>query len=112
MPLAVVGGHTFEAVAAGDDHTCAITTGGQAFCWGRNEFGQLGVGPIGFAVSEPTAVAGSQNFVGTPTASGLHTCAMTAEADVYCWGHNGFGQLGHDPVSLEMSDIPVLVPWR
>jgi hypothetical protein len=110
MPLAVVGGHTFEAVAAGTDHTCAITTGGQAFCWGRNEFGQLGAGPIGFASSEPTAVAGLQDFAGTPAASGLYSCAMTAEEDVYCWGHNGFGQLGHDPASLETSDIPVLVP--
>ena len=111
MPLAVVGGHTFHAVAAGDDHTCAITTGGQAFCWGLNEFGQLGIGPItGREASEPTAVIGSQIFVGTPAVSGTHSCAVTAEANVYCWGNNGFGQLGHDPASLEMSDSPVLVP--
>jgi alpha-tubulin suppressor-like RCC1 family protein len=112
-PLAVVGGHTFEAVAAGDDHTCALTTGGQVLCWGNNEFGQLGSGgPIGSHASEPMEVVGSHDFVGSPTSGGYYSCAATAEGDVYCWGHNAFGQLGHDPASLAMSYSPVQVPLR
>ena len=43
-PTAVHGGLTFAEVSAGAWSTCGVTTDGSAFCWGRNEFGQLGDG--------------------------------------------------------------------
>jgi len=42
VPTLVVGGHQFDAITAGDFHTCGITTNGAAYCWGRNSIGQLG----------------------------------------------------------------------
>lgn len=43
-PVPVVGGLTFQSVAADGGHTCGITTGGIAYCWGENFAGQLGIG--------------------------------------------------------------------
>lgn len=43
-PIPVAGDVRFSAVAAGDGHTCALDTGGAAYCWGRNSDGQLGDG--------------------------------------------------------------------
>ncbi len=93
VPVAVVGGLSFAAVSAGGDHTCGLTTGGTAYCWGDNEVGgQLGDGSY-ISKSIPVAVAGGLTF-STVSAGMLHTCGLTTSGAAYCWGHNGAGELG------------------
>lgn len=92
MPLVVSGDHLFASMAAGSGHVCALTPGGEAYCWGDNRFGQLGIGS-----REPSA-APVEVQTGIPftaiTAGDRHTCGLNAEGTVYCWGHNGYGALG------------------
>ena len=70
-PVAVAGGLAFRSLATGELHTCGVvgtaTSGGtQAsagviFCWGDNEYGQLGIGTTGsngVPVLTPQKVAG------------------------------------------------------
>jgi alpha-tubulin suppressor-like RCC1 family protein len=57
IPVAVAGGRFFSQVSAGKSHTCARTSAGVAFCWGTNEFGQLGDGTTTNR-NVPTRVAG------------------------------------------------------
>ena len=40
----VPSGHTWASIAAGESHTCAVTTAGDAYCWGYNGLGQFGDG--------------------------------------------------------------------
>ena len=44
VPTVVAGGLTFASVSVSWFHTCGLTTGGVGYCWGSNEFGQLGDG--------------------------------------------------------------------
>lgn len=56
IPTIVSGGLVFQAISAGEVTTCGVTTTNVAYCWGDNEYGQLGTGNnISFLV--PTKVA-------------------------------------------------------
>lgn len=107
VPVAVAGGGPFVAVAGARDHTCGIDTGGAAWCWGDDRFGQLGDANDADLSAVPVLVAGGLTFV-TIDAGDRHTCGLTAGQQIYCWGLNGFGKLGAGS-ALPESDEPVLV---
>ena len=92
------------ALAAGWNHTCAVSSG-SAYCWGSNEYGQLGDGSTTNSPS-PAAVPKVSSTVGVVTAitAGTdHTCAL-ADGVVRCWGRNNVGQLGSGSDSLEETE--------
>ena len=94
-PVRVYDSFLANYITTGGDHTCAIgSSGGNfgVFCWGSNDFGQLGVGETNPAmIPIPTQVSGfSGNFI---EAGPLSTCSGTS-TNLYCWGRNDHGQLG------------------
>ena len=90
-------------VAAGTSHTCALKADGTVWCWGDNHFGQLGNGSLAPS-AVPVAVAGLGTGVVSLAGSGNHTCALTAQGGVLCWGANEAGQLGNG--STDNSGVP------
>lgn len=110
------GADGFVAVSVGLEHTCALAGDGSAYCWGSNEYGQLGT-PDGATrcaredrmipcERRPRAVSGTLRFRRIAAGS-RHTCALAQDGRVYCWGDNQRGQLG-DPV-IRQTDAPAPV---
>jgi alpha-tubulin suppressor-like RCC1 family protein len=101
LPVAVSGGLTFRMVSVGG-HSCGITTSDETYCWGANGSGQLGdgsrVGADGFRAT-PVRVSGGLRFrsvsVGTD-----HTCGVTTNRVVYCWGSNEHAKLGGSTTAM------------
>ena len=119
LPGAVLDAATFTTVVAGRSHTCALDAEGDAWCWGSNQLGQLGIDPqahvaCGVAACSPlpAPVAGNRRFVSL-AAGDQFTCGLEAEGTVWCWGLGDVGQLGQ-PISGDCggsrcSFVPLLV---
>ena len=91
-PVKVTGGLSFAAISAGGSHTCGITTGGIAYCWGLNDDGQLG--DLSTTTrSAPVPVAGGVQFTSL-SAGGAYICGIASDGGAWCWGNNDYGQLG------------------
>jgi alpha-tubulin suppressor-like RCC1 family protein len=97
-PLAVSGGRRFQFVVTGVVHACGVTPANAVFCWGGNQFGQLGDGSsMDFNPRfSPVRVAGSLSLQSLSAFTlGNHSCALTTtDGRAYCWGSNDQGQLG------------------
>jgi alpha-tubulin suppressor-like RCC1 family protein len=106
-PVLVPGGHVFASIDAGTLHTCGITTTGVAYCWGSQEYGQLGNGVVGAAIAGPTLVSGGALYLQI-SAGGQTTCAVTTARAVHCWGAGVSGALGDGSMSAAQS-TPVVV---
>jgi alpha-tubulin suppressor-like RCC1 family protein len=95
-----------KAIAAGGGHTCAVTAGGGAKCWGYNAYGQLGDDSVTDRLA-PVDVSGLPSGVAAISAGSNHTCALATGGGVKCWGSNAFGALGEVPESYDRWVVPV-----
>ncbi|MFP4597797.1 MAG: RCC1 domain-containing protein [Persicimonas sp.] len=98
-------------VTSGQDFSCAFTAAGEAYCWGRNQEGQLGTGgsPEDNAWTPVPVQMPGTTFISTPaTVDSKHrlTCAIGVDRAVYCWGRNNGGSA--NPATLD----PVVSPTR
>jgi alpha-tubulin suppressor-like RCC1 family protein len=77
-----------SAVAVGRYHGCALA-GDALWCWGNNQYGQLGVAGEGMKPAREVMRGVSGFALGDGS-----TCAIRAGGELVCWGHNSHGQLG------------------
>jgi alpha-tubulin suppressor-like RCC1 family protein len=101
---------TFESVSLGRLHACGFTSQAALYCWGNNEYGQLG-DRTEINRLTPTPVHLPEGIVVVSYAlGGNHTCVLTSQGDAYCFGENANGQLGDGTLKDRSIPTRVLLP--
>lgn len=102
-PTLVSGGRIYQGIAVGFYHSCAFTAQFFAYCWGMGSGGQVGNGTYDEVVAVPAAVAGNKQFAFL-AAGNMNTCGfISSDPYQYCWGMNGYGQLGYGAVGGQVA---------
>ncbi len=96
----------WQTVSPGGAHTMAIRTGGTLWTWGRNNYGQLGVGTSVTSVTSPTQVGTATNW-DKISSGNSHCVAIKTDGTLWTWGSNQSGQLGNGTTTN--SNIPIQI---
>jgi hypothetical protein len=87
-PVSMEAGISLTQISSGRWHSCAVTSQGQALCWGNNEYGQAGN-------SEQLAATAIPNLKFLSVAAGDEsTCGIARDGRAWCWGIANYGALG------------------
>ncbi len=101
-----------QQISAGYRHTCAIRDSGKVACWGQNSYGQVGNGTA--SSSDVLAPVDTGLEGATSVCAGYgHSCAVTSDGKVHCWGRSSQGTLGNGKISSSTGDFvtkPAAVP--
>ena len=98
---------SFIQISAGADHACGVAADNKAWCWGGNQYAQLGI-PIGSSPHQcssqpcalrPVAVSGGLRFRQVD-AAGQVTCGVTTGDEVFCWGNGPARDRDHPRLEL------------
>lgn len=114
------GPEAVASIAAGDSHTCAVSTAGTVRCWGAPDYGRLGQPGYDDYIGddEPPSdwdpVDAGPDIVAI-AAGASHSCVLRSTGTVACWGYNNYGQLGlghsmsvgDDESPAEAGDLPL-----
>ncbi len=113
-------GKTVQDIDAGYQHTCAIANDNLAYCWGDNDYGQIGNNAYGTDILVPKAVNMTNGVsalygktVKAISTGYRHTCVIASDDKAYCWGYNADGQIGNGttstmvlaPTAVDMSGV-------
>ena len=98
-----------SSMATGSLFTCGLKASGAAYCWGNNQWGELGSGAAGGPDSyTPLAVVGGHQFVAL-VAGLAHACGLEASGATWCWGDNADAQLGTGATGLPQPSPQLVV---
>ncbi|WP_050564792.1 RCC1 domain-containing protein [Salinispora arenicola] len=103
-------GTDVTAIAAGDDHSLALTSAGTVLAWGQNDDGELGDGTTTDRDTPVNVDLPAGTEVTDVAAHGDHSLAVTSAGTVLAWGNNSSGQLGDGTTTSNSTPVDVDLP--
>ena len=109
---------TYLQVSAGEYHSLALGSDGNAYAWGYNSYGQLGNGtrtnqnaPVRVKTPDRNTYPDlPKDFTYLQVSAGeYHSLALGSDGNAYAWGYNSYGQLGNGTTSYSGQNTPVRV---
>jgi alpha-tubulin suppressor-like RCC1 family protein len=114
LSVSSAGGEFNSSNADSDSASCSLSAFGQVFCWGSNEFSQLGTRGDILPFSRVPIVVGSLDQVVSLTKGLNFSCAVVnvlggTAREGFCWGNNQLFQLGNSSVQGGFDPTPVVL---
>ena len=105
IPIRIGNNSDWTHISSGYSHTCGFRNN-QLFCWGRNNYGQLGDG-TNTRKNIPTLIGNNSDWTDI-SLGGSHTCGIRNKGELFCWGRNNSGNLGDETndISLQSELFP------
>ncbi|NXM81550.1 HERC5 ligase, partial [Oenanthe oenanthe] len=98
-------------IAAGGAHSTTVSLSGAVYSWGKNSFGQLGLGDMKDRDC-PAYVGALEHWKTVFISCGAdHTAVLSKEGLVCTFGAGGSGQLGHNSTRNELLPRVVAELW-
>lgn len=95
----------WQRISTGQHYTCGIRLDQTLWCWGRNQYGQLGDGTASDRPT-PTQVGAFSDWTNV-AAGNIHTCGIRNSGRLYCWGYNLYGQVGDGTATNRSAPVQV-----
>ena len=105
---AVTASLRFASLDVGVNNTCGISEEAAAYCWGSNQFGQLG-NPTLANTTTPVKIDSLRVPLVSLSVGSTHVCAVSLRGAAYCWGDSGNGKLGQEATANTGTVRPVRV---
>nr|MBP9742975.1 hypothetical protein [Burkholderiales bacterium] len=108
---------TFSSISVGPSNMCGVGTNGHVYCWGSNQYGQIGDGTNNNA-GVPTKIVMADNNAESETfvevninyyGSGA-VCALASSGNIYCWGGGSSYALGNGTTANSNKAVRVTMP--
>lgn len=105
----------FEKVAPAGGFTCALGGDGGIYCWGNNDYGDLGDGTSS-PHARPVQVGTATDWIDV-SARLYEACGLRADQSIWCWGWGENGQLGDGKLTTTSTPVEVVsdkpgVGWK
>lgn len=109
----------WKKISAGVLHSCGIKMDNSLWCWGHNQYGQIGDGTTTTRLT-PVPVSGGGQWLDVTARGGMYhsppnywasTCGIKLDGSLHCWGNNEFNGLGRAGGSAGNASVPTPVSF-
>jgi alpha-tubulin suppressor-like RCC1 family protein len=106
LPLQLGSRNDWLSVSVGESHTCAIRQDHSLWCWGADDYGQIGNPNSATPSATPYQVQPNERWIMVVSGQ-FFNCAIKTDHSGWCWGGNANGQLGNLTVVSQSEPTPI-----